>query len=113
MTAEALLFDLGGAVVEIDFGRALAAWAGAADVPLDRLRSRFTLDADYERRERGEIDGAQYFASLRQSLGIALTDAQLTEGWNAIYVREVPGIRTLLQSVASRLPLYAFTNSNP
>jgi HAD superfamily hydrolase (TIGR01509 family) len=113
MSVEALLFDLGGVVVEIDFGRAIAAWARAAGVRPEQLASRFTQDAAYERHERGEIDGAQYFESLRQSLGLALTDAQLTDGWNAIYVREVPGIRTLLQSVTGRIPVYAFTNSNP
>jgi glucose-1-phosphatase len=112
VSVEALLFDLGGVVVEIDLGRALASWARAAGVQPDRLQARFTMDAAYERHERGELDGAQYFASLRGSLGIALTDAQFTEGWNAIYVREVPGIRTLLQQAAARLPVYAFTNSN-
>jgi len=58
------------------------------------------------------IGAAEYFASLRTSLGIDLSDAQFAEGWTAIYLGEVPGIRDLLRSLESRWPLYAFTNSN-
>lgn len=112
MSVEALLFDLGGVVIEIDFGLAFDRWAKEAGVRAEQLRTRFTFDAPYERHERGEIDGAAYFDSLRGSLGIAITDGQFADGWNAIYVREVPGIRPLLKALAARLPVYGFTNSN-
>jgi len=112
MSVDALLFDLGGVVIDIDFGRAFASWAAAAQLPVETIRSRFSFDAAYERHERGEITGADYFTALRSSLGIELSDAALALGWNAIYVDEVPGIRALLQRLAGRLPLYAFTNSN-
>lgn len=109
---DALLFDLGGVVIDIDFGRAIASWAEAAGVPADVLRSRFAFDDAYERHERGEIAAAEYFAALRASLRLDLPDGALIAGWNAIYVREVPGVRGLLESIAGRVPLYGFTNSN-
>jgi glucose-1-phosphatase len=107
----ALLFDLGGVVIEIDFGRAFTRWATRAGVPADTIRSRFSFDDAYEQHERGEIEAAEYFVALRASLQIDLSDAELTDGWNAIYCGEVAGIRALLGT--GRLPLYAFTNSNP
>jgi glucose-1-phosphatase len=113
VVVEALLFDLGGVVIDIDFGRALASWAEAAGMPVDALRARFAFDAAYQRHERGEIAAAEYFAALRASLRIEVSDPALVAGWNAIYVREVPGIRALLWAAADRFPLYAFTNSNP
>jgi FMN phosphatase YigB (HAD superfamily) len=113
MSMEALLFDLGGVVIEIDFGRAVASWAAAAGVPVHTLEARFAFDQVYERHERGEITGDEYFAALRSSLGIDVPDGALVTGWNAIYVGEVPGMRVLLQAAGDRWPLYAFTNSNP
>src|SRR6185503_12830986 len=89
MTVEALLFDLGGVVIDIDFGRAVASWAEAAGAPVDTIRARFSFDDAYERHERGEIAAGEYFAALRGSLGIDLPDAALTRGWNAIYLDEV------------------------
>jgi len=112
VSIDALLFDLGGVVIEIDFGRVFARWAAVAGRPVETIAARFSMDAAYERHERGEIDAAEYFASLRSALGLDLSDAAFTEGWNAIYVREIPGVRALLESVAPRVPLYAFTNSN-
>lgn len=109
----ALLFDLGGVVIEIDFGRAFTRWAALAGVPVDTIRSRFSFDDAYAQHERGEIEAAEYFVALRASLQIDLSDAELTGGWNAIYCGEVAGIRALLGTLDGRLPLYAFTNSNP
>ena len=45
--------------------------------------------------------------------GRRLTDAQFLEGWNSIFSGEMPGIAPLLASAAQRLPLYAFSNTNP
>ena len=61
---------------------------------------------------RGEIDDAEFFAGLRSSLGIGISDAQFLEGWNAIFAGEMPGIAPLLARAAKRVPLYAFSNTN-
>ena len=112
-TFDALLFDLGGVVLSIDFDRMFARWAYYAGEELDTIRARFSFDAFYARHERGEIEASTYFASLRSSLRINLTDAQFTDGWTAIYVGEIPGVPQLLRSLKDQIPLYAFTNSNP
>src|SRR3954452_24063151 len=62
--------------------------------------------------ETGRIEDAAFFAGLRQSLGIGISDAQFLEGWNAIFAGEMPGIAPLLQRAARHLPLYAFSNTN-
>jgi len=109
---DAALFDLGGVVLAIDFNRMFARWAERSGEELETIRARFSFDTFYARHERGEIRAAEYFASLRSSLGIDLSDAQFAEGWTAIYVGEVPGVARLLRSLKDKLPLYAFTNSN-
>ena len=110
--ADALLFDLGRVVLDIDFNKALACWAGHAACEPVHLTARFSRGEIYHRHEKGEISDAEYFAGLRSSLGIGLPDAQLLEGWNAIFVGEMPGIAPLLARAADRLPLYAFSNTN-
>ena len=45
MSVDALLFDLGGVVIEIDFGCAFTHWAGATGMPVETIRSRFSFDA--------------------------------------------------------------------
>jgi HAD superfamily hydrolase (TIGR01509 family) len=110
--ADALLFDLGRVVFDIDVNRTLACWAGHAGCEPAQLIGRFSPDDAYKRNERGEIPDAEFFAALRASLGIEVTDAQFLEGWNATFAGEMPGIAPLLARAAQRLPLYAFSNTN-
>ena len=111
--AEALLFDLGNVVIDIDFNRAFARWAEHAGCDAGEVRARFSVDEACRRHEIGQISDHEYFANLRISLGIDLSDAEMLDGWNAIYIGETPGVSDLLARAASRIPLYAFTNTNP
>src|SRR5262249_18758627 len=110
--ADALLFDLGNVVIDIDFNRAFARWAEHAGCDAGQVRARFCVDEACMRHEIGAISDAEYFASLRALLGIDLSDAQMLDGWNAIYIGETAGMSAMLARAAERLPLYAFTNTN-
>jgi FMN phosphatase YigB (HAD superfamily) len=110
--ADALLFDLGRVVIDIDFSRTIARWAEHAGCEPLQLHQRFALDDIYKRHETGQIDDAGFFDGLRTSLGVGLSDAQFLEGWNAIFKGDMPGIEPLLARAARRWPLYAFSNTN-
>jgi FMN phosphatase YigB (HAD superfamily) len=111
-SADALLFDLGRVVLDIDFSRAIATWAGHAGCMPTDILSRFVRDEAYRRHETGQISDAEYFATLRASLGIEISDNHFLEGWNAIFTGEMPDIAALLARAARHLPLYAFSNTN-
>lgn len=99
-------------MIEIDFGRIFSHWASCSRQSLEIIKSRFSFDRPYQLHERGEIEAPEYFASLRKSLGLDLTDEEFVEGWNSVYVGEVPGIAALLADASGKWPIYAFTNSN-
>ncbi|HWJ97722.1 MAG TPA: hypothetical protein VNQ33_06145, partial [Acidimicrobiales bacterium] len=109
---EALLFDLGGVVMGIDFDRAVSSWEDAAGLPPGTLVGRFTMDDPYERHERGHLDGVDYLAHLRTTLAVDLTDEQLSAGWNDIYLGPIDGVGEILSRAADALPTYALTNTN-
>ena len=111
--ADALLFDLGRVVLDIDFSKVVACWAGHAGCEPAHLAGRFSWrDEFYQRHEKGEISDGEFFAALRALFGVELSDAQFLEGWNAIFAGEMPGIAPLLARASQRLPLYAFSNTN-
>jgi len=111
--ARALLFDLGGVVIDVDFDRVFAHWAAAAECDPAQIKRRFAADEAYRRHETGRMEAAEFFDHLRASLAIDLSDRQFLDGWNAIFAGEIPGIAALLAKAAERIPLYAFTNTNP
>lgn len=112
-SADVLLFDIGRVVLDIDFNRVMTSWAGHAGCTPAELAGRFVVDDSFKHHEVGRIDDAAFFGNLRSSLGIGITDEQFLEGWNAIFAGEMPGIAGLLANAAKRMPLYAFSNTNP
>jgi len=110
--ADALLFDLGRVVLNIEFPRALACWAGHAGCAPADLAARWVVDESYHHHERGTISDEAFFGNLRRSLGIAITDEQFLEGWNAIFAGEMDGIAPLIERAAKHFPLYVYSNTN-
>ena len=109
---KALLFDLGGVVVEFDFARALAHWAPMSSLPPEALAGVFSHDEDYQRHERGELSGPEYFGTLRRKLQLDASDEQIEAGWNAIFQAEIGQTLDAIEGVRPLLPCYAFSNTN-
>ncbi len=109
---KALLFDLGGVVIDYDFNRVFARWADDSRCSLEAIQSRFAFDHFFEAFERGEIEAKDYFDSLRKRLGIDISDRQFEDGWNTVYIGEIEGVDELLAFAGQKLPIYALTNSN-
>jgi glucose-1-phosphatase len=111
---DALLFDLGRVVIDVDMMRIHTRWSALAGVPFDQRHAQRVISSDaFRQHERGELTDAAFFAFLRRELEVDLTDEQFADGWNSIFVGEMPGIRQVLARVRDRVPLYAFSNTNP
>lgn len=106
--AQALLFDVGGVVVDIDFNRALRAWSAHSRLSPDELKKRFQFDTAYERHERGEIEANDYFDHLASTLQLRATREEIASGWNAIFVGEIAATRRLVETARTTLPCYAY-----
>jgi HAD superfamily hydrolase (TIGR01509 family) len=108
----AVLFDLGGVVVDIDFDRALAAWGRHSRLPPERLRAAFRQDEPYERHETGALPAEGFFAHLRQVLELECGDEAVRAGFNAILVAQIEETVRLLDAIRPEVPRYAISNTN-
>lgn len=108
----ALLFDLGGVLMRIDFGRVFAHWQEISALSLPELHAAFEFDEQYDRHERGEISGAEYFAHVRDRLQLQDDLAHIEAGWNAIFVGTFHETAAMVRSASAHLPCAVFSNTN-
>lgn len=109
----AVLLDLGGVIMDIDPRACFVSWARAAGVDMSTIARRWAVDDAYKAFEVGAIDFDEYVDSLSRRLGISLTRRQWRTGWNALLRDLFDDVAALLPEVASILPLYVFSNTNP
>jgi putative hydrolase of the HAD superfamily len=108
----ALLFDLGGVLIDFDFNRALAAWQPRSRLSLQQLQERFSLDEPYQRLERGDLAPEGYYDYLASHLQIDAAAGFIEQGWCDIFVREIAETTALVRQASTTTPCYAFTNIN-
>jgi len=111
-TIKALLFDLGGVVLTVDFGKVFRSWAQLSPLDEAQISSRFKIDEPYEQHERGLIDASVFFEHQRRALQLTGSDDELARGWNAIFETEITQSIEAIDTVRSRLPVYGFSNTN-
>lgn len=109
---QALLFDLGGVLIDVDFNRVLEHWQPISRLSLEELKATFSADLPYQQHERGEITAAHYFAHLAEALQLQDNPAHITAGWNAIFGDEITETLDLVQEARNHLPCYVFSNTN-
>jgi HAD superfamily hydrolase (TIGR01509 family) len=109
---QALLFDLGGVLIDVDFNRVLEYWQPISRLSLEELKATFSADLPYQQHERGEITAAKYFTHLAASLQLQDDPAHITKGWNAIFGGEIAETLSLVQEARAHVPCYVFSNTN-
>lgn len=109
---KALLFDLGGVVIDISVERALRSWEPRSSLSVEQMRERLVADEPFRQHERGELPAAGYFDHLRKVFRLDASDGEIAAGWNAILVGENEASLRLIESARKHLPCYAFTNTS-
>ena len=109
---KAVLFDLGGVIIEINPRACFEHWAGRAGVDIKELDARWLLDEAYKAHEVGAITFAEYTQRLSARLAIELTHDDWRDGWNALFVGPFRDVAAALAAAASRIPTYCYTNTN-
>ncbi len=110
---EALLFDLGGVLINIDAQRAVRHWEPLSSLSRAQLQQRFTVDEALRQYESGEIDTTAYVAHLRREFELHASDSAIVAGWNAILVSEIEPALQAVVAARTHFPCFAFSNTSP
>jgi len=107
-----IIFDLGGVVFTHSFDCALRLWADRGGARFEDIKTRYSHDEMYALHEVGRIGIAEYRDHVCRELGLVLGLEDFIEGWNAIFLEEIPGVTELLGTLGREYPVVALSNTN-
>ncbi len=109
---QALLFDLGGVVIDIDVERMLRHWLPYSRLSLDEMKQRLKIDLPFEQYERGELSTSDYMGHLSEVFVLDADWETVATGWNALLVEQIDHALDLVASARRHLPCHAFSNTS-
>jgi putative hydrolase of the HAD superfamily len=109
---EAIIFDLGGVIINLDESATLKAFSDLSGKSLTEIKAISTKEKFFRRYEIGEIDDPTFRAHLRDSLEILAEDDILDGAWNAM-LGQIPMQRLRkLEKLAKKYQLFVMSNTN-
>ena len=111
-SCKALFFDVGGVVIDINFERAIDAWASYSYLDRDELNYTFRTDTLLEQYGCGRIETTDYIEHLSRILQLKASAKEIERGWNSIFTGEIQSTCALVKKLQGTLPCFALTNTN-
>ncbi|MGB2924826.1 MAG: HAD family phosphatase [Limnothrix sp.] len=111
-TIEAIIFDLGGCIINIDYPRTILAFNALHKADISVPYSQDDQADLFDAFEMGAISAIEFRQELREILGIECDDPTLDQAWNAMLL-DIPLQRIeLLEALAQQKRLFLLANSN-
>lgn len=111
---DAVIFDLGGVVLELDYGQTISRLSALGGRDASELYGSEQQVETFDRFERGELSAPEFRSWLRHELSFApsVTDEQMDDAWNAILGRVPEAHLRLLAALRSRYRTFLLSNTN-
>ncbi len=108
----AVIFDLGGVIVPLDFPRAYAAIAALSPLPAAEIPNRIRSSGLVERYETGRLTSPDFVRQLSDLLSIEITYPQFCDLWSTLFRPDPLIPESLFAGLAARYPLILLSNTN-
>jgi len=108
---KAIIFDLGGVLVDFDFRRAYHALAEVCPYATGAISERIAATGLVERFETGLVEPGDFFAQFSKALELRVDYAGFCRIWNHIFTGPLLP-ESLIQGLALRYRLLLLSNTN-
>ena len=109
---KAIIFDLGGVILNIDYNKTSKAFTNLGVKNFDEMYSQKNANPLFHDLEEGKINEEEFYNAFRRSTQLKLTDQQIKTAWNAILLRYREEALQTLATIKNKYRLYLLSNTN-
>ena len=110
--SKAIIFDLGGVILNIDYNKTSEAFKKAGVKNIDDMYSQKTADKLFQNLEEGKISEAEFYNSIRAVSGMALKDEEITKAWDAMLLDFRKETLDYIKTLRPKYKVYLLSNTN-
>lgn len=108
---EAIIFDLGGVILDIDYQRTVDAFKALGYTDFDQQYSKMKQSGLFDALETGRIEPQEFRDTVREAVP-HVSDEEVDRAWNAIILDFPEGRLEFVSALKERMPIYLLSNTN-
>ncbi len=112
MSYDAVIFDLGGVLIDIDYARTEQAFVNLGARADQLLYSQQLQSELFDAFETGHISSQLFINKLKGFLPEQVSPNQIVTAWNAMILHFQPEKLAVLEQLAATTPVYLLSNTN-
>ncbi len=107
-----ILFDLGGVILNIDYGATEKAFQTLGVPQFKEQFSQLQQNAFFDDWETGRLTAEEWLAEMKKACGHTVSEQQITDAWNAMLLDFPIARLRLLQQLRNQYDLFLLSNTN-
>ena len=112
MKYNAIIFDLGGVLIDIDYQKTIDAFIQLGMVDFESIYSQAAQQKLFSDYETGQVSTQYFINQLLPFLKSGTSPNKVVEAWNAMILSVPPSKIDLLEKLKNRYPLFLLSNTN-
>lgn len=109
---DAVIFDLGGVILDIDYNLTHNAFEKLGVGNFDTMYSQAEADRLFRDLETGHIKEANFYIEFNKCTGLSLSTSEIRDAWNAMLLTFRENSLVFLDEISSKYRLFLLSNTN-
>ena len=109
---EAIVFDLGGVILNIDYNLTRTAFEKLGVSHFDEMYSQSTADMLFRNLETGKISEENFYNEINRCTGLQLSPPEIKQAWCAMLLDFREESLLFLDAIRSKYKLFLLSNTN-
>lgn len=109
---QALLFDLGGVIVNLDYHKTIKAYESLGLKDAELLYNQFNQTEIFDNFEIGTLSGKEFIHFIKNKTSIHSSQSQIKKAWNSMILGFEESKLEKIKRYSENIPCYLLSNTN-